>query len=165
MLGLGQAHHFIGTVVNAVLAAPKRRYQVDLAAAQAECELNYSRLLKLLRNFPDDERSLNVGPQQITVRVLERCPYTTTLEIAPTPLPIDSVAPSLTVRAYHDARLAEVIAFANNRRARPHYDYPNGTMFQPDEKAQWNRFLGEWLSHCLQHGFNLDRPLSEFCEL
>lgn len=152
--------------MNVALAKPKRRYQIDLAAAQAECELNYSRLLKLLRTFPDDERYFGVGPQQqLTMRVTERCPYTTTLEIAPTPLPIDSVAPSLIVRVYHDARLAEVIAFANSRRPRPRYEYPNEAMFQPDEKAQWNRFLGEWLSHCLQHGFNLDRPLSEFCEL
>jgi uncharacterized protein YqiB (DUF1249 family) len=66
---------------------------------------------------------------------------------------------------YHDARMAEVVTFAHLRRVFPHYDYPNPAMHQPDEKAQWNRFLGEWLSHCLRHGVPLDRPLSEFCEL
>jgi hypothetical protein len=27
-------------------------------------------------------------------------------------------------------------------------------MFQPDEKTQWNFLLGEWLTHCLAHGYN-----------
>src|SRR4051812_24265626 len=99
------------------------------------------------------------------IRVSERSPYTTTLEIAQLPSPLLSLAPTLTVRVYHDARLAEVIAFTRWRRAQPRYDYPNPGMHQPDEKSQWNRFLGEWLSHCLQHGFHLDRPLSESCEL
>ena len=162
-------------VVERALACHKRRYQVDLAAAQAECELNYSRLSKLLRGFHanagssrhvDDEHCIGIGiHQQMAVRVTERSPYTTTLEISPPPLPIESVAPRLTVRVYHDAQLVEVVAFASRRRVQPRYDYPNEAMYQPDEKAQWNRFLGEWLSHCLQHGFNLDRPLSEFCEL
>lgn len=144
----------------------KRRYQVDLAAVQAECELNYSRLLRLLREFPDDSRCFGVGAhQQLSVHVVERCPYTTTLEIAPSPLPHDGEAPCMTVRVYHDARLAEVVACAGRRRVQPRYDYPNEDMLQPDEKAQWNRFLGEWLSYCLQHGFSLDHPLSEFCEL
>jgi uncharacterized protein YqiB (DUF1249 family) len=157
--------------VKSASACHKRRYQIDLAAQQAECELNYSRLLRLLHTFldeknPADQHYFGIGAyQEMIVRVIERCPYTTTLEISPTPLPVDSATPSLTVRVYHDARLAEVIACANRRRVQPRYEYPNEAMYQPDEKAQWNRFLGEWLSHCLQHGFNLDRPLSEFCEL
>ncbi|EMP84373.1 hypothetical protein VC116063_002770 [Vibrio cholerae O1 str. 116063] len=34
------------------------------------------------------------------------------------------------------------------------YDYPNENMVQPDEKAQLNRFLGDWLTFCLKHGIS-----------
>jgi len=147
----------------------KRRYCVDLAAVQAECEVNYWRLECLLRAFREDDRCFAIGAHlQMHICVQERSPYTTLikigtlLEIAQAPM---ALAPSLTVRVYHDARLAEVVAFARLRRVLPHYDYPNPAMHQPDEKAQWNRFLSDWLSHCLQHGVPIDRPLSEFCEL
>ena len=36
------------------------------------------------------------------------------------------------------------------------YEYPNRHMYQSDEKAQFNVFLGEWLSHCLDRGHVLD---------
>ncbi len=155
-----------------VACLPKRRYCVDLAAAQAECEANYWRLERLLHAFSEDERCFAVGAHlQMRISVQERSPYTTlikietTLELAQVPTAIAPLAPSLSVRAYHDARLAEVVAFAHLRRVLPRYDYPNAAMHQPDEKAQWNHFLGEWLSLCLQHGVPIDRPLSEFCEL
>lgn len=147
------------------VVATKRRYRVDLAADLAECEANYARLRRLLPLLDDDTHAFGIGAQlQLHVEVTERCPYTTTLEFSQLPVGIPSVTPRLTVRIYHDARLAEVIAFTSRRRVQPRYDYPNPGMHQPDEKSQWNRFLGEWLSHCLQHGFNLDRPLFEFCE-
>lgn len=145
---------------------PRRRYCVDLAAAQAECEANYRRLERLLRAFREEDRCFAVGAHlQMRISLQERSPYTSVLHIAQAPTAPAALAPGLTVRVYHDARLAEVIAFAQLRRVLPRYDYPNSAMHQPDEKAQWNRFLGEWLSHCLQHGVPIDRPLSEFCEL
>lgn len=144
--------------------AKKQRYRVDLAAALAECEANYARLLRLLPGFEYDTHAFGVGPHlQLHIEVTERSPYTTTLEISQPAAAIATVAPRLTARVYHDARLVEVVAFTSRRRVQPHYDYPNPAMYQPDEKAQWNRFLGEWLSHCLQHGFHLGRPLSEYC--
>ncbi len=146
--------------------APRRRYCVDLAAAQAECEANYWRLERLLHAFREEDRCFAIGAQsQLRIRVRERSPYTTLLEIAQAQTAIAALVPNMSVRVYHDARLAEVVEFAHLRRVFPHYEYPNPGMHQPDEKAQWNRFLGEWLSHCLQHGVPLDRPLSEFCEL
>ena len=148
------------------LVVSKRRYRVDLAAEQAECETNFWRLSRLLHDYTGDLYSFDIGANFcMHIRVLERCPYTTTLEILQAPTAIVALAPRLTVRVYHDARLAEVIAFAPWRRPLPRYDYPNPAMHQPNEKTQWNHFLGEWLSHCLQHGCPRDRFLSEFCEL
>lgn len=58
----------------------------------------------------------------------------------------------MTVRLYHDARLAEVTAADRFRRVPARHDYPNPAMHQPDEKQQWNRFLAEWLRHLRDHG-------------
>ncbi|MFT3929729.1 MAG: DUF1249 domain-containing protein [Spongiibacteraceae bacterium] len=144
----------------------KSRYCVDLAASHAECEANYWRLQRLLRAFQADERSFAIGDHlQLHISVTERSPYTTFIDIEQAQTAIPALASNVSVRVYHDAQMAEVVAFAHLQRILPHYDYPNPDMHQPDEKAQWNRFLGEWLSHCLQHGVPIDRPLSEFCEL
>lgn len=144
----------------------RRRYQIDLAADMAECEANYARLARLLPDCELHSRTFGLGNAEMSIEVVERCPYTTTLEICQRPQTaspqllaatalFSKIAARLTVRVYHDARLAEVIAFASRRRVLPRYEYPNEAMHQPDEKSQWNRFLGEWLSHCLRHGFDL----------
>lgn len=141
--------------------APKR-YKVDLAAHMAECDANYARLHQLLPElFDRDERKLSLTLPQVADRVLrfrvvERCPYTTTLALDFTRAASEwhplVPAPRLLVRLYHDARTAEVTAYQGEDRFQGHYDYPNGKMRQPDEKAQLNRFLGEYLALCLAHG-------------
>lgn len=63
---------------------------------------------------------------------------------------------SFEVRLYHDASVAEVIAWEGNRRFKARHDYPNPRMYHSDEKAQLNRFLGELLEFCLTQGRILD---------
>jgi hypothetical protein len=59
---------------------------------------------------------------------------------------------------YHDVRMAEVIS-CNQRRAKlASYPFLNEVMFLPDEKAQHNRFLAEWLSLCLKQGLSESLP-------
>ena len=137
----------------------RERYRVDLVELQAACEANYARLMRLLPNMREHTESRRVALSQgehllgvLALDVLESCPYTTTLcvrqEHSLPWLPV----PRLEVRAYHDARMAEVIGAENARRFRGIYPYPNAAMHQPDEKSQLNLFLGEWLSHCLACG-------------
>lgn len=138
------------------------RYKVDLVAHMAECDANYARLHKLIPElFDRDERSVSLtlpyrDARTLRFRVVERCPYTTTLlvdfdrsEARWHPL---LPAPQLRVRLYHDARTAEVTAYQGADRFQGRYDYPNPGMRQPDEKVQLNRFLGEYLALCLKHG-------------
>lgn len=143
-------------------SAAKKRYSVDLSAEMAECEANYARLRRLVDCTGPGRRLGLGGGQHLQLTVTERAPYTTTLTITEDEGALPRLATSLTVRMYHDARLAEVVECASLRRVQPRYDYPNPLMHQPDEKAQWNRFLGEWLSHCLQHGLAIEHsvPLS-----
>ena len=149
----------VAVVTTAVVPAARRRYRVDLAADQATCAANYARLQRLLPAGASAAFGIGAGIE-LQLQLDERSRYTDTLTLRQVGLGLASLAPQLTVRLYHDAQLAEVIGFANRRRVLPLYDYPNPAMHQPDEKAQWNRFLGEWLSHCLQHGYSLGEPLS-----
>lgn len=141
----------------------KERYKVDLPLQMAECEANYIRLTKLVAHSAADETRFMVtrADQQWLhlLRVIERSPYTTTLELSRVALDTAShwlSMPKLTLRMYHDAKLAEVLAWEGHKRLRPRYDYPNQSMYQSDEKYQLNRFLGEWLSLCLAQGHALD---------
>ena len=149
----------------------KQRYSIDLAAQMAECEANYARIMQLLPDMENiDSREFGVempglSSSRLHIEVTERCKYTTMLDVRQRALPPGrqlpggvTEAPWFSLRIYHDARMAEVVAFNRHRRIRPRYDYPNDGMYQRDEKAQLNKFLGEWLSHCLKYGHVLDDP-------
>lgn len=140
----------------------RERYRVDLIELQAACEANYARLLRLLPDMRVSSGERRVALSQgdmllgvLVIRVLETCPYTTTVQVSQEhSLPWLPV-PRLEVRVYHDARMAEVVSAENARRLRSIYAYPNAAMHQPDEKTQLNLFLGEWLSHCLACGHEM----------
>ncbi len=137
-----------------------RHYHVDLPTHMAECDANYHRLLRLFPTLRDEQERCIALPvaafnSQVVFEVLEKGPYTTLLQID---VKSDekwmklAAAPSMTVRVYHDAQNAEVVAYQTQNRFHGAYDYPNTRMRQRDEKVQINRFLGEFLTLCLEHG-------------
>ncbi|WP_442780657.1 DUF1249 domain-containing protein [Alcanivorax quisquiliarum] len=145
--------------------ARRQRYRVDLREMMAHCEANYGRLMRLLRwlGERDEARLLlpqgDAAPGSLTLRVLERCRYTTMLELEQHSPHSLLPGPALTVRMYHDARSAEVSGARPYRRTVPaRHDYPNAAMHQRDEKVQWNRFLAEWLRHLQEHGAAAGTP-------
>jgi len=132
----------------------KKRFKLDLTDLHAVCDANYARLLRL---FPDYEncncRELLVGPARVHLSVLERCRYTTMFHLHQQRS--DSRWLGLLrveVRAYHDVRMLEVVEFQSARQVAARYQYPNDRMFAQDEKYQQNRFLADWLEHCLENG-------------
>ena len=131
----------------------------------AACEANYYSLCKLMPGLnATDHFSLQLpgqGDCHFHLRVEERTTYTLLVEIfqsEPGPEPGWVQMPRLKVRLYHDARLAEVVAFEGVRGVRPRNPYPNQYMHQPDEKAQWNRFLTDWLGIAIRHGYSATIP-------
>jgi uncharacterized protein YqiB (DUF1249 family) len=95
----------------------------------------------------------------VEIRLVEAFKYTMTLDITQRPEAGKWLAnPSMQVRIYHDASTAEVTAYQNHRNFQPRYRQPNQNMYQPDEKMQVNRFLGEWLTLCLHAGRCLKVP-------
>lgn len=139
--------------------AVSKRYTPDLRKMLSDCEVNYHRLIRLLPRL-DDEEEWRFGVEaasdqmrQVSICVVERSRYTTTVAVAQESLLENWVPkPTLTVRLYHDAQMAEVLSFQVNRQWAGRYEYPNAKMYQPDEKAQQNAFLGEWLEFCLRTG-------------
>ena len=89
----------------------------------------------------------------VEIKILEAFKYTTTLEIVQKPeFRRWMTNPSMLVRVYHDASTAEVVSYQGHRNLQPRYTQPNPKMYHADEKMQVNRFLGEWLTHCLNVG-------------
>lgn len=144
----------------------KKPFKLDLTALHAVCEANYARMLRL---FPDYEgansRKLIVGRALVTLEVVERCRYTTIFRIDQQHGQSQWLGHlRIEVRAYHDARMLEVGMFQSHRRVSARYQYPNDQMFQQDEKFQQNRFLADWLEHCLADGrapVDLSAPVAD----
>lgn len=146
----------------------KLRYVPNLISDMAECDANYFRLHRLFPNLRD-ANCMEFGVQGttedgslVTMSISEWCPYTTMLSIRveselETPL---LKWPRLEVRVYHDLCTAEVVSFERHRNLRYRYPIDNPEMYQPDEKSQINRFLGELLTFCLRHGYSLDKTYS-----
>jgi uncharacterized protein len=159
---------------NDFYVCPKVRYRVNLPMQMAEYEFNYVRLTKLLLSI--DSAQTNAEIQSIKswrykIHVVERAPYTTTLQLTqissrlidPSRNDYWLKLPRLTVRMYHDAELAEVLAWEGHKRLRPKYDYPNRSMYHCDEKLQVNQFLGDWLKLCIGQGQDIGVDI-EFSE-
>jgi uncharacterized protein YqiB (DUF1249 family) len=134
--------------------AKKKPFKIDLAEMHAVCDANYARLLRL---FPDYEnantRNFFVGDAKVKLEVIERCRYTTIFHLHQHHAH-DAWLGRLRVevRAYHDAGMLEVGMFQSHRSIAARYHYPNDRMYQQDEKSQQNRFLADWLEHCLHNG-------------
>jgi uncharacterized protein YqiB (DUF1249 family) len=144
--------------------ALNRRYVPDLKKMAAACEGNFIRLNKLMPDFElGYEKSFFISGDlptesseyeaRIHLKVIESFPYTSTIEVVQRGLCPDWIQPPcMLVRIYHDARSAEVTSYQNQKRIQGTYQYPNPQMRMPDEKAQLNQFLAEWLTHCLKYG-------------
>jgi uncharacterized protein YqiB (DUF1249 family) len=140
-----------------------RMYTINLVEHLAECDANYHRLTMLMHDS-DSSDSWQFGLRlnsnsggRLSISVKERCPYTTTVSMTLDGANWQQPRPCMTVRIYHDAQMAEVIAYQKSRRFESSYAYPNKTMYHPDEKEQLNRLLGEWLSACIKSGHVLDQ--------
>ncbi|MFT6366319.1 MAG: hypothetical protein ACJAUG_000966 [Halioglobus sp.] len=132
----------------------KKSYKLNLSELHAVCEGNYQRMLRL---FPDYEtcnsREFALGSSRVSFEVLERCRYTTFFRLHQRQSGDPLLGQLLIeVRAYHDARMLEVGIFQSHRSVDARYEYPNQAMYQQDEKSQQNRFLADWLEHCLLNG-------------
>jgi uncharacterized protein YqiB (DUF1249 family) len=132
----------------------KKAFKLDLAGLHAVCEANYARLLRLFPGYENsNHKEFMVGDARVMVEVIERCRYTTIFHLHQQHSEARWLGRlRVEVRAYHDAGMLEVGMFQSHRSIAARYQYPNERMYQQDEKSQQNRFLADWLEHCLQNG-------------
>lgn len=134
-----------------------RKHKQDLARLHEECELNYRRLHRIIPDSLTLGASFSLQYKErpnsgISLEIIEVTKYTSTLLMT-----ADRAGPywlpqiEVKVRAYRDARMAEVIEWCNDRTIPWALTETKG-MQARDEKWQWNIFLSELLSHSLQQG-------------
>jgi uncharacterized protein YqiB (DUF1249 family) len=120
-------------------------------------ESNHVRLRQLLGDFESLARacaSTARGDLDLHLTVLERCRYTTSLNLTYWLAGADgSIAdPDLAIRIYHDARLAEATSCV------PHHRHHALSRYHPVGRTElehrWaiNILLNKWLEFCLDHG-------------
>ncbi|MGO2010276.1 MAG: DUF1249 domain-containing protein [Pseudoalteromonas sp.] len=133
----------------------QQRYIQSLPKYLTLCEYNYLRALKLLpkQHEVGCSRKVLLGSNQFQVTIESTAKYTMDIAITQQSGMLQGIAPLfLTVRLYHDAKVAEIIHHDYHQRIKPSYAYPNPNMHQKDEKYQLNAFLHDWLTACLENG-------------
>ncbi|GAA0507478.1 DUF1249 family protein [Tatumella terrea] len=132
-----------------------QRYTPDFPEMMRLNETNYAQLRRLL---PRDERegesiTYQINGARYRLTVEESTRYTTRINLCQTAPAVSYWSlPAMSVRLYHDARVAEVCSTQQIYRFKARYDYPNKKLHQRDEKHQINQFLAEWLRYCLLQG-------------
>ncbi|MEE8343610.1 MAG: DUF1249 domain-containing protein [Gammaproteobacteria bacterium] len=132
----------------------------NLAGLMDLYESNYIRLRKLIPDLAAlSGPCLSVVPKglQLHLRILERCKYTTTINLTYffSEHGICFPAPDVKARIYHDAQLAEVIS-CGRRKGRRAAEYDRMRHQYPLlRKWEINRFLQKWLGYLLhqRHSF------------
>jgi uncharacterized protein YqiB (DUF1249 family) len=149
----------------ALVNGTRKNYRPNLVSLMTLCANNYMLLLKVLAGktafgesrhfFISDFLAYNVTIKEVTrytsVISFEQESLNHSLKNIPG-IVVSALHPRMTIRLYHDARMAEVLSTQDIRQVKPRYDYPNSQMHQQDEKQQTNQFLNEWLHLCLRLG-------------
>lgn len=119
-------------------------------------EMNYLRLTQLIPDLDEAEESLLYSFRDqrgvINIHLRERGPYTATLDVTHQIPGLKKMVPDIqiSVKVYHDAQMAEVVCYQNQDDFQHNNSYPSPRRHDKYEKAEVNRFLSEWLDHCLK---------------
>lgn len=131
----------------------QRTAQLNLKSLHRECERNYVGLMSLFAGKNSLGQTFTTHDSQrnaVTFTIIEVTKFTTTVAVA-----LENMAPQwvpeidLKVRAYHDAKMAEVIEWCSDRTIPWALVEDKGRQSR-DEKWQWNIFLSELLSQRLK---------------
>ena len=102
--------NIIGAVANPVTYQTRKKYIPHLPTIQALCELNYAHILRILPDCDTEDLSylFSVGkPLRYEIHITDTARYTTTLTVKQVADDMPAyLTPSMTVRLYHDARMA-----------------------------------------------------------
>ncbi len=120
-------------------------------------ESNYLRLMQLIPELDRLDgcfRSRVAGDCDLHVEILERCRYTVTLSLT-YHLETDDgllVDPDMTIRAYLDGRLAEVMTIGNCQRHATLRELVHEHRKELDRRWRRNVVLNKWLDYLSEQG-------------
>lgn len=139
-------------------------------------ESNHQRLQSLagsLRALQGERRSTLEGDCELLLRVIEKAPYTTELELTyefdssglqdagdDHPLADWPSAPDMLIRVYHDARLAEAHGWAARHQHPWLTEVRRHSLATLDQRWARNIMLNKWLDYCLERGHDLRATVS-----
>ena len=133
-------------------------------------EHNYIRLLDLIPNLDllDGECVSDPDGQRLLwLRIVEQTPYSTLCDLHEYSSGSDDVAEleagveaeveeiALTLRVYHDARVADLLSYRNRFGGSEVFDARVLQTPGLNKKRELNFFLWKWLGHCLARGHKL----------
>ena len=126
---------------------------------QQLCENNYRKLLLLIPNLLEFKRNATgfcVTKPNLHLRIIERAPYTITLELSHQFNRKLSafLEPAVIIRLYLDARLIEVRRDHERTHVNQAITDPGLSKEIMDYKWTLNYFLDKWLNHCLRSDYD-----------
>lgn len=129
----------------------KKRRPANATALHESNFVKLARVVPCLAAMDIKDRVIIKGGSRLELQVLEISKYTITFSLILQQPTHAEWLPQLAmkIRNYYDAGVTEVLAFQNHHRLDSRYSYPNTQMYHRNEKWQINRFLEEWLDHCL----------------
>lgn len=129
----------------------------SFAALMSLYESNFIRLNWLIQEpqkFIGEQQSSVPGDCTLHLRLLERTRHTSTLHM--TYMFEDSgqwiADPDMTIRIYHDARLAEAMACSRVHRHEILRQFDTGCRQEVDRRRVRNSMLNKWLEYCAETG-------------
>ena len=117
-----------------------------------------------LRRLAGAQRSVVAADCDLLLTVTERSPYTSTLNLTyliadPGPGAAGPLAiPDMTVRVYHDARLAEAHGWAQSHVHAGLRAWRGAAERELDQRWARNMMLNKWLDYCVERGHGFVTP-------
>jgi len=126
---------------------------------QNVCETNYHKIFTLipnLREIDESAQGFSQGKPMLHVQILERSPYTKTIQLSHLFANDAEVllAPAVKIRMYFDVCTAEVLRDYKRIEVSKAIGDISLSKDIMDYKWRLNYFLEKWLDHCLKTDYN-----------
>ncbi|MCU0759268.1 MAG: DUF1249 domain-containing protein [Steroidobacteraceae bacterium] len=156
-------------VADSTLLATWRARPRSFVALMGLYESNYTRLGWLVRDVRDlegEHRSVVKGDCELVLTVTDRGPYTATFTLTyrlpdrEAPGVAFASAPDMSVRVYHDARLAEALGWAPVHEHEALRQLRSGVERELDQRWARNTMLNKWLEYCVERGHRFPQAVA-----
>ncbi|MCP5328651.1 MAG: DUF1249 domain-containing protein [Sinobacteraceae bacterium] len=133
-------------------------------------ESNYTRLgwlVEDVRKLGDLSMSVVDGDCELVLKMTERGPYTATFTLTyllperEAPGAVATSSPDLSVRVYHDARLAEALDWAPVHEHQILRRIRRMAERELDQCWARNTMLNKWLEYCVERGHRFPQPQAQ----